>query len=263
MRSAEGFPSTGTIIAALVRRADDSSRSRCDAGCAPCGLHTTTGGAADRSTSARCVASRRSIRTGATSAERRSTASSWIEFIGERAADIRGRVLEIAAPDYTTRYGTDVKRVDILMAKEGNPQATIVGDLDRRAADPERRVRLRDRDADAAVRLRRPRGAGHAASDPRARWGAARHGPRDHEDLAARGRGVRRVVALHGPLRAPARRGGFRRRERPTSRRTATCSARRGSSTGSPPPTSRPEELAARDPLYEVIVGLRAVRGAG
>ena len=50
-------------------------------------------------------------------------------FIGEHAADVRGRVLEIAAPDYTTRYGTDVKRVDILMAKEGNPQATIVGDL--------------------------------------------------------------------------------------------------------------------------------------
>ena len=50
-------------------------------------------------------------------------------FIGERAADVRGRVLEIAAPDYTTRYGTDVTRVDILMAQDGNPEATIVGDL--------------------------------------------------------------------------------------------------------------------------------------
>jgi SAM-dependent methyltransferase len=50
-------------------------------------------------------------------------------FVGGNAADIRGRVLEIAAPDYTRLYGTSVERVDILMAKEGNPEATIVGDL--------------------------------------------------------------------------------------------------------------------------------------
>ena len=49
--------------------------------------------------------------------------------MGEHAGDIRGRVLEIAAPDYTNRFGTHVDSVDILMAKEGNPQATIVGDL--------------------------------------------------------------------------------------------------------------------------------------
>ena len=51
------------------------------------------------------------------------------EFVGSHAPDIRGRVLEIAAPDYTTRFGHGVERVDILMATEGNPQATIVGDL--------------------------------------------------------------------------------------------------------------------------------------
>jgi SAM-dependent methyltransferase len=51
------------------------------------------------------------------------------EFVGAHAADIRGRVLEIAAPDYTARFGRGVERVDILMATEGNPQATIVGDL--------------------------------------------------------------------------------------------------------------------------------------
>ena len=51
------------------------------------------------------------------------------EFVGAHAADIRGRVLEIAAPDYATRFGRDVERIDILMASEGNPQATIVGDL--------------------------------------------------------------------------------------------------------------------------------------
>jgi len=51
------------------------------------------------------------------------------EFVGAHATDIRGRVLEIAAPDYTTRFGRDIERVDILMATEGNAQATIVGDL--------------------------------------------------------------------------------------------------------------------------------------
>lgn len=50
-------------------------------------------------------------------------------FIGGHADDIRGRVLEIAAPDYTSQFGRNVERVDILMAKEGNPEATIVGDL--------------------------------------------------------------------------------------------------------------------------------------
>ena len=47
----------------------------------------------------------------------------------QHAGDIRGRVLEIAAPDYTSRFGTGVEHVDILHATEGNPQATIVGDL--------------------------------------------------------------------------------------------------------------------------------------
>ena len=50
-------------------------------------------------------------------------------FVGGHAGDIRGRVLEIAAPDYTSRFGVGVERVDILMAMEGNPEATIVGDL--------------------------------------------------------------------------------------------------------------------------------------
>jgi len=51
------------------------------------------------------------------------------EFVSSHAGDIRGRVLEIAAPDYTMRFGRGVENVDILMAIEGNPQATIVGDL--------------------------------------------------------------------------------------------------------------------------------------
>jgi SAM-dependent methyltransferase len=50
-------------------------------------------------------------------------------FLGAHAGDIRGRVLEIGAPDYTRRFGTEVERVDVLHAREGNPEATIVADL--------------------------------------------------------------------------------------------------------------------------------------
>jgi SAM-dependent methyltransferase len=50
-------------------------------------------------------------------------------FLGAHAGDIRGRVLEIGAPDYTRRFGTGVERVDVLHAREGNPEATIVADL--------------------------------------------------------------------------------------------------------------------------------------
>jgi SAM-dependent methyltransferase len=50
-------------------------------------------------------------------------------FVGSHAQDIRGRALEIAAADYTSRFGRGVERVDILMATEGNPDATIIGDL--------------------------------------------------------------------------------------------------------------------------------------
>ena len=35
----------------------------------------------------------------------------------------------MAAPDYTVRYGRDITQVDILMAKAGDPKATVVGDL--------------------------------------------------------------------------------------------------------------------------------------
>ena len=50
-------------------------------------------------------------------------------FLASHAGDIRGRVLEIGAPDYTRKLGRGVKRSDVLHAKPGNPEATIVGDL--------------------------------------------------------------------------------------------------------------------------------------
>jgi SAM-dependent methyltransferase len=50
-------------------------------------------------------------------------------FLTAHAGDIRGRVLEIGAPDYTRKLGAGVEKVDVLHAKAGNPEATIVGDL--------------------------------------------------------------------------------------------------------------------------------------
>jgi SAM-dependent methyltransferase len=50
-------------------------------------------------------------------------------FLSAHAGDIRGHVLEIGAPDYTRKLGTGVEKVDVLHAKAGNPEATIVGDL--------------------------------------------------------------------------------------------------------------------------------------
>jgi hypothetical protein len=51
-------------------------------------------------------------------------------FLARHAADIRGRVLEIADDAYTRQFGGDrVTRSDVLHAVPGNPHATLVGDL--------------------------------------------------------------------------------------------------------------------------------------
>jgi hypothetical protein len=51
-------------------------------------------------------------------------------FLAAHAADVRGRVLEVAEPTYTQWYGgDDVTRSDVLYAAEGNEAATVVGDL--------------------------------------------------------------------------------------------------------------------------------------
>jgi hypothetical protein len=52
-------------------------------------------------------------------------------FLGEHASDVRGRVLEIGDATYTRRFGADrVTRSDVLHAEPGNPDATLVGDLE-------------------------------------------------------------------------------------------------------------------------------------
>jgi SAM-dependent methyltransferase len=51
-------------------------------------------------------------------------------FLAANAADIRGRVLEVAEDHYTWRYGgSRVTRSDIIHADDSNPRATVVADL--------------------------------------------------------------------------------------------------------------------------------------
>jgi SAM-dependent methyltransferase len=59
-------------------------------------------------------------------------------FLAEHAADVRGRVLEVAESTYTGWYGgDDVTASDVLYAAEGSPDATVVGDLTTGAGIPE------------------------------------------------------------------------------------------------------------------------------
>jgi SAM-dependent methyltransferase len=50
-------------------------------------------------------------------------------FIGEHAADIRGRVLEVGSTVYATHFGTDVSRLDVVDIAVNSPDTTIVADL--------------------------------------------------------------------------------------------------------------------------------------
>src|SRR3989338_5920044 len=51
-------------------------------------------------------------------------------FLASYASDIRGHVLEIGDDSYTRKFGAGrVTRSDVLHRQEGNPKATLVGDL--------------------------------------------------------------------------------------------------------------------------------------
>ncbi len=51
-------------------------------------------------------------------------------FLQHYRSDIQGRVLEIGDATYTNRFGGEqVHKSDVLHVVEGNPQATIIGDL--------------------------------------------------------------------------------------------------------------------------------------
>ncbi|MBN3039653.1 MAG: methyltransferase domain-containing protein [Candidatus Omnitrophica bacterium] len=52
------------------------------------------------------------------------------QFLSGHASDIKGRVLEIAEPEYTRKFGQNkVSISEVLHVQAGNPQATLVGDL--------------------------------------------------------------------------------------------------------------------------------------
>ncbi len=58
-------------------------------------------------------------------------------FLSRHAADIHGRVLEVADNAYTQQFGGDrVVQSDVLHAEPGNKRATIVGDLTKPEALP-------------------------------------------------------------------------------------------------------------------------------
>lgn len=58
-------------------------------------------------------------------------------FLAAHAADVRGAVLEIGDDRYTRRFGQGrVRRSDVLHVVEGNPKATLVGDLTRAESVP-------------------------------------------------------------------------------------------------------------------------------
>lgn len=59
-------------------------------------------------------------------------------FLGRESDAVRGKVLEIGGSTYTRHFGgARVTRSDVLHAKPGNPQATIIGDLAREGDLPE------------------------------------------------------------------------------------------------------------------------------
>jgi len=180
-------------------------------------------------------------------------------FIGSHGADVRGRVLEIAAPDYTSRYGTELDRVDILMATEGNPEATIVGDLTDAPQIPSdsfdcaivTQTLQFVYDVRAALatlhRILAPGGV-LLATVP----GITKISPPEDEQYGEwwhyTGRSARRLAEEAFPS------GDV---EVETFGNVLTAA---GFLYGLAAPDLRAEELALRDPLYEVIIGLRATK---
>lgn len=63
------------------------------------------------------------------------------DFLAANAERIRGRAMEIAEPTYVRQFGgARVTEVEVLHATEGNPNATLVGDLTRPETLPENLV---------------------------------------------------------------------------------------------------------------------------
>ena len=136
------------------------------------------------------------------------------EFVGLHATTFADASSRSRRPTTRRASGSGVEQVDILMATEGNPQTTIVADLTDAPHIPDdafdcaivTQTLQFVYDVRAALRtLHRVLAPGGVllATVP----GITKISPPEDDEL-------RRVVALHGPLRAASRRGGVRRRER-------------------------------------------------
>lgn len=58
-------------------------------------------------------------------------------FLIEHRELIRGYVLELDDSYYSRKFGSKLKRIDVLHVTSGNPRATIVGDLTKKSTIPE------------------------------------------------------------------------------------------------------------------------------
>jgi len=180
-------------------------------------------------------------------------------FIGANADAIRGRVLEIAAPDYTSRFGSNVERVDILMATEGNPQATIVGDL----ADA---PHIADDAFDCAIVTQ----TFQFIYDIRAALTTLHRILAPGGVLLATAPGLTKISRIedeefgewwHYTGRSLRRLAGEAFGESQVEVQTfGNVLAAAGFLYGLGAPDLRPAELAAHDPFYEVVIGLRATK---
>jgi SAM-dependent methyltransferase len=180
-------------------------------------------------------------------------------FLGSHAGDIRGRVLEIGAPDYTRKLGTNVQRSDVLHAKPGNPEATIVGDL---TDAPQ----ISSDSFDCAILTQ----VLQYVYDVRAALATLHRVLAPGGVLLATAPGITKISAVDDELwgewwhytarslrRLAAEAFGAENVEVESFGNVLTAA---GFLYGLVPTDLRPEELEAEDPLYEVILGLRAVK---
>ena len=180
-------------------------------------------------------------------------------FVGSHARDIRGRVLEIAGDDYAVQFGAGVTSVEILHARDDNPRATIIADLSDapQIADASfdcvilTQTLMFIYDSAAALRtVNRILGPGGVLlmTVP----GITRIAPIEDEFYGDWWRFTGRSALRMAQEAFP---GGTATVETYGNVLTAA-----GLLYGLAVSDLKPEELEAHDPLYEVIVGLRAVK---
>jgi SAM-dependent methyltransferase len=179
-------------------------------------------------------------------------------FLDRHRGDIHGRVLEIADDDYVRLFGDGVTAVDILDAAEGNPKATLVADLTDAPQLPDdtfdcvilTQVLQFVWDVPAAFatihRVLRPSGV-LLATLP----GISRISPQEAEAFGE----WWRFTSMSARRLAEAEFGADVQVEPYGNVLSAT-----GFLFGLGEWDLRPEEIEARDPLYEVTIGVRAVK---